>query len=363
MKLWQETSAIYARLETLVAEGKQAAVALVVRIQGSAYRRPGAKLLVEEDGTTLGGVSGGCLEADVRQVALEVMGKSVPRSLHYETGSEEDLIWGLGLGCNGTVDLFVEAATQARYLGMVRVVGRLLDGNEAFAVTTIIEGRHAGVCLVVKSDGIIAHCTGETEAGPALVASCVEHLDRGRPGLHSVDGVEVFTEVQRPPPFLLVIGAGDDAIPLVRYASEAGFRVLVVDHRPAHLAVDRFPSARGCLCTEPQAEDLELPLGSQTYTVVKTHELSRDRRWVERLLAAEVAYVGLLGPQERRDRILQQVSVTDDRQRVYGPVGLDVGAEGPEQVGLSVVAELLAVFSGRQPRHLRERRGAIHVAD
>ena len=359
---WQETAKAMERIVCLAEAGQRAAVATVVRIEGSAYRRPGAKFLVEEGGQTLGGVSGGCLEADVREVALAAMRDGVPRLLHYDTGSDEQRVWGLGLGCNGLVDIFVQLATSEAPLQVARRVKELLTGESAFAVSTVVEGPgHVGSALVLGSSGVLASSMGASHLDGELVALALDQLAKGESALHAVGAGRVFTEVYAPPPHLIVCGAGDDSIPLVGYAAAAGFRVTLVDHRSAYLTPERFPAATRLLRLRPEDEMNPLPLGPRSYVVLKTHSLAHDREWVRRLLLTEVPYIGLLGPWKRKELILDQIGSTGSR-RVFGPVGLDLGAEGPEQIALSIVAELLAVRSGREPRHLRTREGTIHAA-
>jgi xanthine/CO dehydrogenase XdhC/CoxF family maturation factor len=359
VKHWQETAEIFAQVMGDAQAGRRAAVATVVRIRGSAYRRPGAKLLVREAGETSGGVSGGCLEADVREHALAVLRDGTPRLLHYDTGSDDREVFGFGMGCNGAVDVFVQPATPAFLEAARRVQERLL-GDAPFAVSTVLAGDSAGRVLVLAPGAPRAGSTGEPALDRAVEAAAEELLRRGETALHEPSGARVFTEVLRPPPHLVVFGAADDAIPLVRYARDAGFRVALVDHRPAYLAEARFPA--GVRRLELRPEDgaaSALPLGPGALAVVKTHSLANDREWIRQLLRTEVAYVGVLGPRARVADVLRQVGAEAD-PRVFGPVGLDLGAEGPEQVALAVVAELLAARAGRAPGHLRDRKGAIH---
>jgi xanthine dehydrogenase accessory factor len=355
VKHWQETTQVVDRVLRLAEAGRKAAVALVTRIDGSAYRRPGAKLLIEDDGRTAGSVSGGCLEADVREVALGVLRSGHPRLLHYETGAD-DRVWGLGLGCNGSVDVFVQSASTPEALGRGERIARLLQGDAAFAVATRLDGPAAGVTAVVEGQG-------PTPEGvdAALADVARRRLLARASGVERAGESDAFTEVLLPPPYLLVCGAGDDAIPLASIATGVGFRVVVVDHRPAFLEAARFPDAVGRRALRPEADLSELPLGGQTFAVVKTHSLAHDREWTRRLLATPVPYVGLLGPAVRCQRIRDEIGAGGE-DRLFGPVGLDLGAEGPEQVGLSVVAEVLAVWSRRQPHHLRDREAAIHAA-
>lgn len=329
MSHWKETAEILARVAELSAAGRRAALATVVRISGSAYRRPGARFLIEETGETLGSVSGGCLEADVREVAVDVMKTGRPSLRHYSTGSDEDVVWGLGLGCNGLVDVFIQPATEGPLAAVADRLRELLAGDSPFAIATTL-------------------ATGEV----AL-----------REPPHGVTDGEVFVDVLTPPPHLVVCGAGDDARPLVAYAADAGFRVALVDHRPAYLDPSWFPQASRLIVARAEDPEIPLPPAGRSLAVVKTHSLNQDREWVRRLLAAGFPYVGALGPRDRTEKILREIGATDpaDTKRVYGPVGLDLGADGPRQVALSIVAELLAFVSQRQPRHLCERQEAIHA--
>jgi xanthine/CO dehydrogenase XdhC/CoxF family maturation factor len=176
-----------------------------------------------------------------------------------------------------------------------------------------------------------------------------------------VDGSRtVFTEVLNPPPALVVCGAGDDACPLVAYASEAGFAVTVVDHRPAFLVAARFPSAKRLLQLRPDGDVEALAVDPRTLVVVKTHSFAHDRDWLKVFLKTGASYIGLLGPRARADEILGQLGAAADG-RIFAPVGLNLGADGPEQIAISVVGELLAVLAHQHPGHLREKGQMIHA--
>ncbi len=360
MKHWQETAQIVGRIAELAAAGRRAALATVVRIEGSAYRRPGAKLLVEEGGATRGGVSGGCLEADVREVARAVMRDGAPRLRHYETGDDDSTVWGLGLGCNGAVDVFVQPATSEDALDTARRLRALLAGDAPFAVSTVVRGPAAVLGrMLVTPDGPPGGSTEAAGLDSEMARRAEALLAAGESKCHDLESAGVFTEVHVPPPRLVICGAGDDAMPLSALASRVGFRVTVVDHRPAHLSPERFPAAE--LVERRPDDGLDgLPLGPRAYPVVMTHSFAHDREWVRRLLATDVPYVGLLGPRDRRDEILHQIGATATG-RLFAPVGLHLGADGPEQVAVSIVAELLAVRASSAPRHLREREGVIHA--
>jgi xanthine/CO dehydrogenase XdhC/CoxF family maturation factor len=358
MRTWQETEKVFRRLAELHAEGREAAVAVIVHIKGSTYRRPGARLLIETDGTMTGNVSGGCLEQDVRQVAERVMSTGKPELAHYETGSDEDVLWGMGMGCEGEMDIFIQPS--GLLADVVAKASECLAGDARFAISTVIEdGSVAGRTLVTKDGARVVGSSGDAGWDEQICAHAVSLLERGTSELHKVNGSRVFTDVLYPPPHLVICGAGDDAIPLVACASEMGFRVIVADHRSAYLARERFPSAFRLVETRGDENNVEIPATADTYVVVKTRALAHDRAWVQRFVPTDVPYIGLLGPKKRREKILGEVS-GEHAERIYGPVGLDVGADGPEQVALSITAEILAVVAGRQPGHLREREAPIH---
>jgi xanthine dehydrogenase accessory factor len=361
MNHWKETAEILARLAELTAAKRRAALATVVHIVGSAYRRPGAKFLIEETGDTLGSVSGGCLEADVREIAKGVLATGTPSLRHYSTGADEDMVWGLGLGCNGSVDVFVETATEGPLADRAGELRELLAGDAPVAVLTVVDGgEDAGAMLVLGPDGTVGGSLGSAELDRLGAERAVDLVPTGRSTLQILAGRGVFVEVLPPPPHLLVCGAGDDARPLVAYAVDAGFRVTVLDHRPALLTPEWFPQASRLVLARPEEQGIVLPPAARSLAVVKTHSLAQDREWARRLLAAGMPYVGMLGPHARTESILRELG-TDGEGRVFGPVGLDLGADGPRQVALAIVAELLAFIAGRQPRHLSERKEAIHA--
>src|SRR5882672_5704421 len=360
MKQWLETREVLDFVARVRAGGKRAALATVVRVRGSAYRHEGAKLVVAEDGSTAGNVSGGCLEQDVREVALQVIRKGEPELRSYCSSADEIAAWDLGVGCEGQVDVYVELAD-------VRPRERaLLDERRPFVACGVIPGKGErpgkGQRLVVTAD------RAEGDLGsPGLTARAMtkarELLESGESGIHEIGGRSVFFDALVPPPQLVVLGAGDDARPLVLFAADVGFRVVVVDRRPGFLTVDRFPTAAALVQSAGDELAAALPLDAECYTVVMNHNFADDQAYVRALMKTPVAYVGMLGPRQRTERILRNLIAEGpmDEGRVYGPVGLDIGTDGAEQVALAVIAEILAVRSGRRARSLRERRAAIHA--
>jgi len=361
VKHWKETAEVFGRAAELVSAGRRAVLATVVRIEGSAYRRPGARLLVEDDGTTLGSISGGCLEGDVREVALAALAEGRSRGRRYETGADENEAWGLGLGCAGSVELFVQPIDSAA-LGSIERARELLNTGQPFVLATAIGGSVSpGGSVVVSSGGEASGSTGAPALDSEIVRRAPEWIASRASRLAAVGPAEVFVQVLIPPPVLMLFGADDDAKPIASFASSVGFRVTVVDHREALLVAERFPDAERRLVRRPDDGVGGLAIGPCTLAVVKTHRIAHDREWARQLLSAGAGYVGLLGPRARTREIRRSIGAEDD-PRVFGPVGLDLGAEGPDQVALSIVAELLAASSGAAPRPLREKEDPVHAS-
>lgn len=330
MKHWHETSQVFARLAEVSAAGGIAALATVIRVRGSAYRHEGAKLLVEADGRTTGNVSGGCLELDVLEVALRVIATGVAERRRYCSGADQEAAWDLGVGCEGEVEVWIEPVRDD-HAG----VREALAGEQPFEVVQRLDER------------------GRTPRVVAPVSADASHLRITPEG-------DEFVDVMIPPPRLMVIGAGNDAIPLVRLALDVGFRVTVADRRPGLLERDRFPEAARLLDADATLLADAASLDTDTYVIVMTHHFIDDRDYLAAVLPTPVPYIGVLGPRARTERILGVLGADDD-PRLHAPVGLDIGTDGAEQVALAVVAELLTVRSGRPARSLRERTAPIHA--
>lgn len=360
MKHHLETRLVLDRLAALQQAAIPAALATVVRVRGSAYRHEGAKLLVAADGSTTGNVSGGCLELDVREVAQQVIASGTTQLRSYCSGSDQVSAWDLGVGCEGQVDVFVEPATDSRQRERA-----LLDLEMPFAVCTVIDSPDASEC---RKRMVVTAAGGEgammlTAFGREVVRVVQELISReAESGLHEVAGRNVFVDILFPPPQLVVISAGDDAQPLARFALDLGFRVTVVDHRPGLLLPERFPGAR---LVTGDATDFtrRIQLDPSCYVIIMMHHFAQDTAYLSAVLPTQAAYIGMLGPRQRTERILASLGPgAGDDPRIHGPVGLDIGTDGAEQVALSVLAEIMAVRSGRAARSLRERLVPIHAA-
>lgn len=345
------------------------ALATIIGVRGSTYRREGARLLCTQRQQMIGNISGGCLESDVMVVSEEVMNSRQPRMVTYDLTADDDAVWGLGLGCNGAVDLFVERVDPAS--PVLPLLRDAIANEQSLGLITVVEGpAPLGSRLVVYGDGRRVGTLGDgaldDRADRAAHAALEEGTSRVQT-LPAVNGeVKVFIEAIRPPIRLVVCGAGHDAIPVVSVATMLGWRVVVVDQRERYLTHERFPGAREFIKADPAQAAARVPIDNRTYVVVMTHNYLHDRDLLRGFLKTDAPYLGMLGPKLRTEKIISEiqesgVAIADrDRRRIFGPVGLDLGGEGPEEIALAVVGEILAVEGGRRAGFLRERTAPIH---
>jgi xanthine dehydrogenase accessory factor len=366
-----EITEVLRAIESLSARGERMALATIVAVRGSTYRRPGARLLVPEDGAPIGNISGGCLEGDVADMARVVMEEGTARLAGWDLTADDDAVWGLGLGCNGAIEVFIEPADRAADVaGALRVA---LEEERPISVVTVLETEDAGSVpegarLVVRPDGAVEGTLGHADVDAEAILAAREQLAAERSEVRTlVHGVRAFVEVLEPPLRLLVCGAGHDAIPLVRAAAGIGWAPVVVDDRVGFLTAERFPGAAGFVhVDEPGNIASAATVDARTCAVVMTHNFLRDKAYLRALLTTPVAYLGMLGPSARTQRLLMElaeegVEITEtDRQRIHGPAGLDLGAEGPEEIAQAIVAEIVAARRGREGGFLKRRPGPIH---
>jgi xanthine/CO dehydrogenase XdhC/CoxF family maturation factor len=357
-------------IEALSAKGERMALATIVAVRGSTYRRPGARLLVPEEGSPVGNISGGCLEGDVADMARVVMDEGRARLAGWDLTADDDAVWGLGLGCNGAIEVFIEPAEKAAEVaGALRTA---LEEERPISVVTVVEsaldGVEPGARVVVRPDGTAEGSLGDASVDASAMEAAASLLRGERSEMRVLaEGVRAFVEVLDPPLRLVVCGAGHDAIPLVRAASVLGWNVTVVDDRPAFLTPERFPEATGFVSVDEPADAAKAAeVDERTFAIVMTHNFLRDKEYVRSLLESPAAYVGMLGPGARTERLLMElrdegVEIGDaDRARIHGPAGLDLGGEGPEEIAQAIVAEIVAVKRQRAGGFLRDRPGPIH---
>ncbi len=359
------------------AEGRPFALATVVKIGGSTYRRPGARMLVTAEGEAVGTISGGCLEGEVTQHGLDVLEKGEgPRVVTFE--ETEDEVLGYGTGCGGTVHVMIEDAERAGASNALTLVQACLDERKTGVLATVIEASgdlqaHLGRRLLLLEDGTWRGDDALDDAfRQAIIEEAVLTLEDEKTQIrhHNAKGetAEVLYELVQPPVRLVVFGGGHDVVPVVHFGAALGWHVTVVGSKPEAELQQRFPDADAhvFLMHPEQALDY-VRVDDRTAVVVMNHHYGRDRAVLGEVLPLPVPYVGVLGPRSRTDRLLSDLKEggvqlnRDEIFHLHAPVGLDIGTETPEEIALSIVAEIQAVLHDRKGGRLRERSGAIHA--
>ncbi|MGZ4133478.1 MAG: XdhC family protein, partial [Actinomycetota bacterium] len=298
-----EITDVLGAIESLSARGERMALATIVAVRGSTYRRPGARLLVPEEGAPIGNISGGCLEGDVADMARIVMDEGRARLAGWDLTADDDAVWGLGLGCNGAIEVFIEPADRAAEVA--HALRAALQEERPISVVTVLESASKAVTpgarVVVRPDGDVEGSLGDAGVDAEAVAVARELLGAERSEVRTfTGGIRAFVEVLEPPLRLLVCGAGHDAIPLVRAAAGIGWNAVVADDRPAFLNPERFPEAASFVTLEEPAQVAKLaPIDARTCVVVMTHNFLRDKEYLRTLLTTPAAYIGMLGPAAR----------------------------------------------------------------
>ena len=350
---------------------EQMLLAMVVDVKGSAYRRPGARMLVTRDGGRVGSVSGGCLEADIIKRGwwqTETTGATV---LVYDTTAEADTVWELGLGCTGQVRILLERVTRPETAAMLQLMDEWEATRTAVVMATVIathgpRGEALGNRLFVTSEGTGGSLL-HTPLGPAVESAARQVLASGKSRVivldHENGAVEVFFEMITPALPIVIFGAGFDAVPLVLAAHQQGWHITVADARPSYALRNRFPLADQVLLTEPRDLLKGIPLGPESAAVVMNHSYAVDRELLGLLAPMNLRYLGLLGPRARAEQMLSELGMTSTPACLHAPIGLDIGADTPEGIGLSIAAEIQACVAGRSGGKLRERNLPIYAGE
>jgi xanthine dehydrogenase accessory factor len=366
-----EITDVLTAIGSLSASGQRMALATIVAVRGSTYRRPGARLLVPEEGAPIGNISGGCLEGDVADMARLVMEEGRARLAGWDLTADDDAVWGLGLGCNGAIEVFIEPADRAAEAA--HALRTALEEERPISLVTVIESTEPeavapGARLIVMPDGAVEGSLGRSDVDAEAIAAARELLMTERSEIRTLaEGIRAFVEILDPPLRLVICGAGHDAVPLVRAASLLGWKVTVVDDRPAFLNRERFPEAHGFASVDDASDVAEaITIDARTFVVVMTHNFLRDKAYLRGLLTTDARYVAMLGPAARTQRLLMELEeegtpITEEgRSRIHGPAGLDLGAEGPEEIAQAIIGEIVAVRRGRDGGFLKERPTPIH---
>ena len=365
---------ILERIAHLEAVHSPYALATVVDVAGSTYRGLGARMLVESPEQSEGTIGGGCLESDVREQAAAAIEDGQPRLVHYDATSEDDIVLGTGLGCGGVTRVLIEPiSTGCRSLAVDSLRASALESTHVVLATVFeskgIPGLVPGQCLAMGHEKPM-HCDIADELMRAWVADearvCWSRREEKRhPTARTIryerglSWASVLIEMLRPPPHVWIFGAGYDSRPVVSLVSSMGWRASVVDHRPSFALPERFPDAHQVVLVSPHQWPEDLAIEQNSAAIIMTHSFLQDQFVLRHIAPIGLNYIGILGPHQRTQRLLGDLEEQPVRPP-FAPVGLDLGAETPEEIALSIVAEIQATRLGRGGGHLRFCSGPIH---
>ncbi len=352
---------------------RQAALATVVKVHGSSYRSPGARMLITDDGRWVGSISGGCLEGDALRKARMVMTEKKSISVTYDTREESNQNLGIGLGCNGVIDVLIEPVVPGDANNPVALFEGFINVHQSLALGTVYShSTRMGEKFLMINPGEIklsAH-----QAAPDALTEDLSGLFESKKSEtknYAVDGEEmqVFLELIQPLPSLILFGGGFDARPVSQLAKSLGWEVQVTDECVAHIAPIFFPGADKLSLCKREFIDRDFDITPYTACVLISHNYEYDRDVLLKLITREAPYIGILGPRKRFDKMREEfgqrgiILSGNQIQRIHSPIGLDIGAEAPDEIAVSIIAEIQSVFSNRSGGFLKYRSGAIHQRD
>jgi xanthine/CO dehydrogenase XdhC/CoxF family maturation factor len=333
------------------AAGRAMALGVLVHTAGSTYRKPGALILIAADGEYAGLISGGCLEGDLREHARAVIASGTAASVRYDTRTSDDLVWGLGLGCEGAMQILLLQVGPANGWEPLAHLATALAAYERTSVGVIVESTQAEVRpgSVVLPTAVVP----SAPRSPALLTPAVQALlrqaaERGETGWLEQPSWKLFVLPLALPPRILLLGAGPDALPVVDLAVRLGWKVTLIDHRTAYAVPAHFPGAERVLLARPEMLAGAVDPAQFDAAIVMSHHLPSDLGYLRALAACAIPYVGLLGPAVRRERLLADLGADAGRllRRLHAPVGLPLGGRSPESIALAIIAQLHAFLHG-----------------
>ena len=360
-------SALVSTYHSLRENHQQLVLATIIETMGSTYRKAGARMLITNDARFFGLLGGGCFEADLLAHAQEVFSKQESKIVFYDMRAPDDEIWGLGLGCNGAVRILLQLFSTND------------SGHPLELIEQVLVNKRSGILLTSYQPGTAAESETDNwllqfddkqliDAPSDLAAEHQQLVDKcqqtGAAQFAQLEGEEaaVFCSQLKPPFHLLIVGAGPDAGPIVEIAQMLGWEITLVDYREAFLQQSEFEEVDSAVLSSPEELAERVDLARLDAVVLMTHKIEYDERYLKSLLTTSARYIGLLGPVARRERLLDQLG--EDKEliidRVFGPVGLDLGGELPEEIALSLVAEIQAVLYGKKAGSLNSTSAPLH---
>ena len=371
----KEIREIIKAYDAAVHAGKKSALAAVVHLNGSSYRRPGARMMVTDDGQLTGAISGGCLEGDTLRKALLVLAQQKSKLVTYDTSDEDDATIGIQLGCAGVIQVLFEPIDPNDHNNPIQLLRKALALRQKSVLVTLFslddkKNEQPGTCVLKEENGNISGTIPYPDLEKVILEDVQEAMQQQLSSFKNYvsknSSVTAFIEFLQPSVSLVVVGAGNDAIPLTQIADTLGWEVRVVDGRSTHAKPQRFISACQVLVSKPEKVLDQIPIDGQTVFVMMTHNYNYDLAMLKVLLLRKVTYIGMLGPKKKLDRMLDELRdegielSKEQLDTIYGPVGLEIGAENAEEIALSIIAEIKAVLSGKPGGSLRQKQDVIH---
>ena len=354
-------------------KGIQTSLATVVHVKGSSYRKPGARMLITEHGELTGAISGGCLEGDALRKAFLVMQQQKPLLVTYDTTDEDDAKLGMGLGCDGIIQVLIEPVNPSDPDNPIVFLKSISEDRQKAILVTLfsIENKkdiQYGTCILIKENGKIIN------TAPLLKKVLIEDAKKALASqttsfknyISESHNITAFIEVIKPAVSLIVIGAGNDAIPLLKMADILGWETTVVDGRPNYAKQERFTKACRIIVSKPENVLEQLTIDEQTVFVLMTHNYNYDLAMFRKLIQSNVVYLGMLGPRKRLNRMVDELKEEGTKLTpeqlfvIHNPVGLDIGGETSEEIALAILAEIKAVIAGRNGLSLKNKKEVMH---
>ncbi|MBL7863637.1 MAG: XdhC family protein [Cyclobacteriaceae bacterium] len=367
----KEFKAILEAYERIDFGQHRAALATVVRVRGSSYRSPGARMLITDDGHWVGSISGGCLEGDALRKARQVMTGGKGMTVTYDTREESNQNLGIGLGCNGVIDVFIEPVNNDAG-DPIHFFRQIVETQEPTVLATVFSHPIlVGKKVWMTQPGTFVGADASLPAGLKADMTAIFESRKSEISVYEENGesMEVFLELLQPSINLILFGGGFDARPVSQLAKSLGWNVQVTDECVAHIAPIFFPEADKLSHCHRQFIDREMNITAFTACVLMSHNYEYDRDVLQKLLQTETPYIGILGPRKRFDKMMEEFSKqgfdipAHQLHRIHSPIGLDIGAEAPDEIAVSIIAEVQSVFANRSGGFLKYRSGPIHRRD
>ncbi len=355
---------------------RKAALATVVKVRGSSYRSPGARMLITDDGKWVGSISGGCLEGDALRKARQVMMSKLPMTVTYDTREESNQNLGIGLGCNGVIDVLIEPVDPNDVNNPTLFFESIIRMNAPVALATVFGGVDKSIIgnkLLLTPENTALHNFSNKQLENIVTTDLLtvfETKTSEAKEYQTTEGeAEVFVELIQPTVSLIIFGGGFDARPVSQLAKSLGWEVMVTDECVAHIAPIFFPDADKLSLCHREFIERDFNITPYTACVLMSHNYEYDRDVLKKLIKTESPYIGILGPRKRFGKMVKEFLeqaidlAKEDFHRIHSPIGLDIGAETPDEIAVSIIAEIQSKFSNRSGGFLKYQSGSIHQRD